>query len=355
MKYFAKTDKLRFFKEPKCFNKNTPLETLKYAIGANMYMPGTQTKVFEKLIDNKYHDIGAITLCCEDAIKEADVDAAEANICSILDNLYAKYNEDASILDRLPLIFVRVRNCTQFINLANKLDKKRLTILAGFNFPKFNSENGDNYFRTLKKLSEQYDEKLYGMPILEDTRVIYKETREAELKNIKEILSKYQEYVLNIRVGGTDFSSLFGIRRSLDNTIYDIRVVADCLIDILNYFLRSGNEYVISGPVWEFFSWDENSKEIKGLERELKLDIQNGFQGKTIIHPSQINTVNRNYAVTHSEYMDAINILAAQGGVFKSYDGNRMNECAPHRIWAERIIARAEIFGVLEDTATVNH
>lgn len=346
-------DKLKFLSEPESFTKHTDKDILKYAIGANMYMPGTQTNILNKLIYNKYHDIGAITLCCEDAIAEDKVEEAEENIVHILSELYDITQENPEKLNELPLIFIRVRNVNQFKQILRKLDKKHLSILAGFNFPKFNSQNGAVYFSLLENAARLNHVTLYGMPILEDNAIIYRETRTEELIKIQSILSIYHDYVLNIRVGGTDFSSIFGLRRSVDSTIYDIRVVADCLIDILNYFTRKESGYVVSGPVWEYFSWDKNSKEIKGLQRELRLDIENGFQGKTIIHPSQIDIVNKSYIVNYAEYYDAKSILEKKGGVFKSEEGNRMNECAPHKAWANRIMARAKIFGVVDKNVQV--
>ena len=350
MKYFNNVDNLLFFKDPQAFNKYTDKNILKYAIGANMYMPGTQSNIFEKLIHNKFQDIGAITLCCEDAIAETEVEDAENNIIQILDDLYLKCIDDNELLNTLPLIFIRVRNTEQFKHITSKMSKEELRMLTGFNFPKFNSLNGNVYFSILKDLSKQYNEVLYGMPIIEDSNVIYRETRIGELKAIQDTLNKYSNLVLNVRVGGTDFSSLFGLRRDMENSIYDLRVVADCLSDIINVFTRNEN-YVVSGPVWEYFSWDENSKEIEGLKKELKLDIQNGFQGKTIIHPSQINVVNREYIVNYSEYQDAYKIINSEGGVFKGEDGNRMNETAPHTNWAKKILARACIFGVYDKNA----
>lgn len=348
MRYFKGIDNLKFLSEPEAFTKYTNKDILKYAIGANMYMPGTQANILNKLIENKFHDIGAITLCCEDAVPEEDVEKAETNIIHILSELYEMTQKDTELLNRLPLIFIRVRNVYQFKNLLGKLNNFHLSILAGFNFPKFNSENGAAYFELLRKTVQHSHEILYGMPILEDNSVIYRETRAEELIKIQSILSIYHEYVLNIRVGGTDFSSLFGLRRSINSTIYDIRVVSDCLTDILNYFARGDKGYVVSGPVWEYFSWNKNSPEIKGLIKELQLDIDNGFQGKTIIHPSQINVVNKSYIVKYAEYYDAMHILEKSGGVFKSIEGNRMNECVPHRTWANRIMARARIFGVID-------
>lgn len=346
MQYFTHENNLKFCKDPSVFDKHTPLGVLKYAIGANMYMPATQKNIFQKLIQNKFNDIGAITLCMEDAIEEAMVSQAQVSAIKLLKSMHDEFQKNPNL--NVPLIFIRVRNVEQFQAFSEMLTKEYLEVLAGFNFPKFNSKNGDDYFRILKNLSEKYGEILYGMPIIEDKEVMYKETRIQELEAIQKILSNYSKYVLNIRVGGADFSSIYGLRRNVNATIYDVKVVADCLIDILNFFLRQDYRYVVSGPVWEYFSWDKNSPEIQGLMKELDLDIQNGFQGKTIIHPSQIDVVNKKYIVHYDEYMDAKSILESPGGAFKSFAGNRMNETNPHRNWAKKIMARAEVFGVYD-------
>ena len=70
--------------------------------------------------------------------------------------------------------------------------------------------------------------------LLEDAEVAYKETRMIELMGIKKILDKYRDLVLQVRVGGTDFSSVFGVRRGVDYSIYDIMAVRECLSDIIN-------------------------------------------------------------------------------------------------------------------------
>ena len=54
----------------------------------------------------------------------------------------------------------------------------------------------------------------------------------------------------------------------------------------------------MSGPVWEFFSSD-NEEWKRGLRNELKLDKVNGFIGKTVIHPKQISVVNEALKVSH--------------------------------------------------------
>ena len=105
------------------------------------------------------------------------------------------------------------------------LTQKHAKVLTGINFPKFNSSNGEAYFSQLKKLNEDLNEILYGMPIIEDPEVAHIETRMSELLGIRKILNKYYEIVLQVRVGATDFSSCFGVRRGVDHSIYDIVTV----------------------------------------------------------------------------------------------------------------------------------
>jgi hypothetical protein len=112
------------------------------------------------------------------------------------------------------------------------------------------------YFEILENYNDEKPSSapmLYGLPILESGPVIYKESRTHTLQTIKEILEQYKNLVLNVRIGATDFSSLFGLRRSPDMTIYDITPIRDCVADIINIFGRVDASYVISGPVWEYF------------------------------------------------------------------------------------------------------
>ena len=183
----------------------------------------------------------------------------------------------------------------------------------------------------LVELNRRFGEVIYGMPIIEDSRVAFKETRLEELLGIKRIVDANKDLILNIRVGGTDFSSCFGVRRGINYTIYDIMTVRDCLLDILNVFTRN-NDYTVSGPVWEYFRASKSMKTlaelpkvdlqqtllkrkaivndaVDGLMRELVLDQANGFMGKTCIHPSHLNFINGMLAVTREEYEDAYQIL----------------------------------------------
>ena len=133
--------------------------------------------------------------------------------------------------------------------------------------------------------------------------------RQTALAEIREQLDTVSGSILNVRVGGNDLSHAFGLRRPVDRTIYDLRPVADILIDIVTTF---GDRYVVSGPVWEYYSgegWDT------GLRRELEMDLLKNWDA------------------------GSGRLVAASAGA------DRMNEYNTHFNWARKIVLRAERYG----------
>ena len=368
MRHHSYQPSSKFVIEPENFNKYTEREMLRYCLGATMYMPGTKD-FLEPILTRKYPGLTSIVMCFEDACKEELVPEAERNVINLLDQLNEKLDAGEVDYNDIPLIIFRVRNVDQFRHFSSMLKPEHIHLVTAFNFPKFNKENGEAYYAHLEELNEKFGEIIYGMPILESREMAYLETRIPELMGVKEILDKHKNLVLNVRVGGTDWSSVFGVRRGINYTIYDILTVSDCLKDVLNVFARH-NDYSVSGPVWEYFRAKKDMKfeeipqtinsslfkqqtmindAVDGLLRELLLDRANGFIGKTIIHPTHIPYVNGMLAVTKEVYDDAMQVLDTSGGVIKSTSGNKMNEIGPHRCWAEKIVMRARAYGVIPD------
>ena len=368
MRHHAYQPREKFVIEPIDFDKYTEQGLLRYCLGATMYMPGTKD-FLQPILDKKYPGLTSMVMCFEDACQEELVPEAEDNVIRLLDALHDCVNNGTILYSEIPLIIFRVRNLEQFKRFSARLTKERVHFLTAFNFPKFNRANGEEYFAHLEALNEQFGEIIYGMPILEAKEMAYLETRIPELMGVKEILDRHKRLVLNVRVGGTDWSSVFGVRRGINYTIYDILTVSDCLKDVLNVFARD-NDYSVSGPVWEYFRANKTMKfseippsinqslfkrdiiindAVDGLLRELLLDRANGFIGKTIIHPTHIPYVNGMLAVTQEVYNDALQIMNTSGGVIKSESGNKMNEIGPHRCWAEKILMRAKAYGVIEN------
>lgn len=71
------------------------------------------------------------------------------------------------------------------------------------------------------------------MPILESEDIVDYATRPSVLIQLKQKIDDMKDHVLNVRVGGNDFSNAFGVRRHIDETIYDILPVSQLLCDIL--------------------------------------------------------------------------------------------------------------------------
>lgn len=359
----------KFIEEPTEFDKHMEREQLAYCLGATLYMPALRNFA-EIVLKKKVEGLCSMVVCFEDAVDEKVLPQVEENAAKYLEVLANAKKAGQVSEANLPLIFFRVRSVEQFHSITDKLDGELLDVLTGFVFPKFSREYAEAYFSHLKSLNEKYGLKLYAMPIIEGREVAYKETRMENLLAVKKFLDENRELVLNVRVGGTDFSSAFGVRRGVDYSIYDIMTVSECLSDILNVFGRD-NEYVVSGPVWEYFLANKEMKfkanldfslqssllkrkrlvneAIDGLLREVIIDRANGFVGKTVIHPTHVKYVNAMQAVTEEEYKDAMQILMASGGVLKSPKGNKMNEIKPHRSWARKIYYKAKAYGVIKD------
>jgi citrate lyase beta subunit len=372
MKHNMSNPDFIFVHDPVEFDKFEDKDFLQYCLGATLYMPGTK-KITDKIINKEINELTSMVMCFEDAVQEKDLPMAVENVLNHLDTLADAVDAKKITFKDIPLTFLRVRDLNQFEDFSQHLTQRRAKILSGFVFPKFYSSNGYAYFERLQSINEKLDVLLYGMPILEGKSIAYIETRKSELGHLKIIFDNFKDLLLNIRVGGTDFSSLFGVRRGVNYSIYDILTVRDCLSDILNFFNRSTDDYVISAPVWEYFLADSEediehffeedihrsilkrtpilNDAIDGLLREVVLDKANGFVGKTIIHPSHLKYVNGMQAISKEAYDDATHILQTKDGVFKSATSNKMNEVNPHRSWAKKIVNRAKAYGVIEDQA----
>lgn len=339
---------------------------LALALGATFYSPGTRPGLADDA--RRAASIGTTShvWCLEDAIPHDAVAAAQANVVAQLQDLRPG--------ERLPLLFVRVRTPEQVVEVAAQAGPGARH-LSGFVLPKFRpGPEGEAWLQAVELASALAGTRLFAMPVLEHPDLAWHETRRDHLTAVRALLDRYREHVLAVRVGGTDLCGLFGLRRDRDTTIYDVAVVRDMLADVLNTFARRG-DYVVSGPVWEHFAGNdrlfksqlrqtpfENTRSLRlhsqlvrddvdELLREVSLDRANGFAGKTVIHPTHVSVVNAMLAVTREEYDDALVVLAGRssGGVVRSPSGGKMNELGPHALWAEQVLARASVYGVLAE------
>lgn len=343
MKYSYNNVKLAV--EPQSFSKDSPKEVLQYAVGGLLYMPATQKNLVDKLINGKFSFVKSLVLDLEDALGDDLVGFGQRHIQEVATQLDTAVKAGKIKMEDIPLIFIRVRTPEHIQDTLDMLGEN-IRYITGFNIPKFDKHCCDKYIKVFTKVADKAKEMtgvtLYIMPIIENKTAMYRQLRMDNLLYCNNALRAIHDNVLNIRVGGADFNSIFGIRRNTEHTIYDTGVIRSVLSDIINVF---GKSYVVSGPVWEYFG---TRKGEDGLKRELDADAINGFIGKTAIHPSQLPIIQEFYIVDYLDYMDALGILGMNTnttGVQKSAS-NRMNEVKTHSKWAQKIINMANVYGV---------
>lgn len=351
MKYSYNTD-VELFREPEEFTKDSSKEVLQYAVGGLLYMPASNTKIASKIISGEYSFIKSMVLDLEDSLGDDLVGFGQRSIVQTVAEIDKAVKSGKLDYKNVPLIFIRVREPKHMQDALDMLGEN-IRYISGFNVPKFDKTSCDDYIEQFTIIRDEvkklYNSKLYIMPIIENKNAMYRQLRMDNLLYMNDALRKIQDNVLNIRVGGADFCSIYGIRRGMRDDIYDIGVVRSVLNDIVNVF---GKNYIVSGPVWEYFENKDNKDDKRwseGLKKELYADRLNGFIGKTSIHPSQLSIIQESLIVDRYDYEDAINILGMNEnttGVKKSEAGNRMNEVKTHKNWARKIIGLANVYGV---------
>jgi citrate lyase beta subunit len=325
-------------------------EFLPYSVGALMYTPAVNTRIAARLCGGTYSGLSSLVFCFEDALmRDSAASAEEAFIASLeyIDRA-AKKNAIHTPEKRTPFLFIRVYSAEHLIHVCSLIAPYR-RLITGFVLPKYDTLNASEYEKAVTAVNVRKREApFFVMPTLESEDVIYKEKRLDTLGSLKKYIDAIAPYILNVRVGGNDFCRIYGLRRQVTQTIYDISVVRDVLADIINVFSR---DYVVSAPVWEYF--DTNTVDTlwkEGLRRELELDRLNGFIGKTAVHPSQLPVIAYALKVSRADYEDAFQIMNWKDEILGVSRGNgRMNELNTHRRWAEKILLLAEIYGIADE------
>jgi citrate lyase beta subunit len=317
-------------------------DVLYYSVGALLYCPANKESIADSIIHEKFGNKFSLALCLEDTINDDFVTEAEQTLIESINKIFINYQKQPFYL---PKIFIRVRNSEQIERLT-KAFKEGIEIITGFIIPKFNSDNATEYINQLIKVNELVSKKIYMMPIYENSSIIDLRNRTDILYSLKESLSPIEELVMNIRVGGNDLCHMFGFRRHSDESIHQIKPISNIFSDIITIY---GMDYVVSGPVWEYYAGDNWEK---GLIQEIQDDKLCGFTGKTVIHPNQIPIINRAYQVSRNDFNDAQAILNwnrnSNSFVSGSEAKERMNEYKTHINWAQKTVFLAEAYGITD-------
>ncbi|MCR5835185.1 MAG: HpcH/HpaI aldolase/citrate lyase family protein [Lachnospiraceae bacterium] len=315
-------------------------KSIYYSVGALLYCPANNESIVKSIISERFGKLYSLALCLEDTIGDEHVEEAEEILIHSLNSICEHMNKQPFYL---PKIFIRVRKASQIQDLVNRLGIA-VELLTGFIIPKITIDNLDSYIEEIKAVNKDSRQPIYMLPILESTSIINLQNRHDILYAMKAKFDEIEELILNIRVGGNDLCHAFGFRRSSYQSIHNIFPIANIFSDIITIF---GIDYVVSGPVWEYYRGDNWAE---GLSAEIEQDLLSGFIGKTVIHPNQIEVVNEGLKVSREDYEDAKSIMnwdkKSNSYVSGNVEGKRMNEYKTHMNWAEKILFRAEIYGI---------
>ena len=288
-------------------------------LGATMYIPATHEQLWQVTQGQKYPELKSVVVCLEDSVHAQDVAFALNNLKILFQRIQQEStNQDIAV-------FVRPRDLSM---AQESVSWQFNTCFQGFIVPKF-------VLKDLEAWRDCVTAHRHVMLTME-SHEYFDMGYVADLKSA--LLTNFNKEILCLRIGGNDLLSCLNLRRSKDCTIYDTPIGL-LIPQLVGHFVPAG--FQLSSPVFEHYS------NTPLLKKELALDKVNGLLTKTAIHPSQLNIIHDAYKVNSIDYYEAQMIMDANAkSVFKS--NGSMLEPATHRNWAQHILTRAQIYGVIE-------
>ncbi|WP_045976587.1 HpcH/HpaI aldolase/citrate lyase family protein [Vibrio neptunius] len=280
-------------------------ENMYFSLGATLYTPCTHDKL-SQIMSNGLGS-KSMVFCTEDAVSDDQLKLSLDNLRNALLVL-----EDNSKFKR----FIRPRNA---LVLKEILGFDGIEKIDGFVLPKYDLTTLNEYHDVLISSSHPFK----VMPTLESSEVMCPKN----LVLIREQLNSIKDRIICLRIGGNDLFNILGIKRMPGQTIYDtpLRIIIEQLIIT---FRPHG--YELSAPVFDFL------EDRVTLEKELRMDLNFGFFGKTAIHPEQVTVIENFFHDYSSGYIKQAESILDQSSPAIYQMSGQMMETACHRNWAQR-------------------
>jgi citrate lyase beta subunit len=283
------------------------------SLGASLYCPATRTDLIA-LGNGKLPRLRSLIYCLEDSVHEHQLEYALENLRWTLPQLDLPG----------PTRFIRVRNP----RIAETVSGfEGLSAIAGVVVPKLNLENLDDYLNAIHPS--------LNLMLTLETKEVFSVN---EMEDLRDALleRKLLDRITSLRIGGNDLLSLLGLRRARNQTVHE-GVLGFTIAQLVNVFRPYG--FNLTSPVYEVFD------DPITLQRESIQDLERGLFGKTIIHPTQIEVIERTYRVAQHDLEQAELILQPHAEAVFAMNGT-MCEVSTHRAWAERMMLQAAIYGI---------
>jgi citrate lyase beta subunit len=283
------------------------------ALGATLFIPASHKNLREVVLGSKYPHLRSLVIDTEDGLKESQLEEAVVEIENLL----------PLITQEKPYVFLRARNREVLTRL---LSLRGVENIHGFVLPKFSLSSAKELLELFKDTSH------FIMPSIEGIELF----NPNELRELRDILLQYKERVLLIRFGVEDMLGQLSMRRSCEDSLFDLSATNAVLGNLIAVFKSAG--FAISGGVYPCYEDEE------GFKKDINRDLKEGLFSKTIIHPSQISLADEAYKVSKQELEEAMKISDSKEAVFAL--NSKMAEPSSMCAYSDIILKRAELYGV---------
>ncbi len=285
-------------------------------LGGTLFIPASHKRLQEIVCENRYPGLKSLVIDFEDGLEYSDFDFAMKNINNILEN----------ITNKSILVFIRAKN-TQ--HLSELLRLSHIHNITGFVLAKFSLQNAESYLKLLSATNHII------MPSIEGKELF----NHQKLNVLKEIILTNKDKVLLVRFGLEDMLRQLRMRRTCDESIFDLSAPSSVLGNFIAIFKSAG--LAVSGGVYPCY------RDKKGFIKDVQRDLREGLFSKTIIHPSQIADTNEVYKVNKKEYEEALEILKTNKKIFAL--NKKMVESLTMSSYSHLLIMREKIYGIRDE------
>lgn len=288
-------------------------------LGATLYMPVINPAAERVFMGENLHDAGSVVICLEDALHEKDIARGMEGLRAKL-----KARKAAGVNGQRTMIFIRPRH----LGMAHQIaEMEGIETVTGMIVPKMTVSNGPGWFELARShnltLMVTFETAEYFDPVY-----VSEATR---------MLEEGQGHVLAVRLGGNDLLNALSLRR-VPGMVSHEGPLSYVLGMVGSQLMAQG--YAVAAPVFDIIHDTDT------LAREVRMDIERGFVGKTAIHPCQVGIIHDALKVS-AKSLEMARAILDEGASAVFQIGGVMCEPATHAGWARRMLTRAERWGTV--------